>query len=318
VNTTGSILRRIIGGVIALALIVAVLIVARTAHVWSLVRGTDPTLLALAAAAAAGALVCRGIRLMLVAPDARLGVGRSTLVASAAQGAALFVPARIGELALPLLLRRTAGLEFSSGVGALLTVRAFDVAATGMWGGVAVLALWGVGRPAALVAAAVLMVPPLMLPVVLGLADRAALRFLAVRGQWGRRWTRRVRTVRRTVRTIGEHPGRLAGAFVLSFVMTGLTWLVVWLLLAASGFSWPVQHVVAGSVVASLANLLPFNLMANLGTLEAGWTAAFTGLGVPLDVAAATGVICHAWSLAFAAAYGLLAWGALEIRHRRL
>jgi hypothetical protein len=265
-----------------------------------------------AAAAAAAALLLRGARLVLVVPGSGLGFARATLVATTAQGAALFVPARIGELALPLLLRRHTGLDLSSGVGILFMVRTFDLAATGLWGGLAIIAVWGLGKPPALAAAAALLIPPLILPIVLRAADLAALRCLAVRGGWGRRWTRRIRTVRRAVTDLGKRPLRLAGAFATSFLMTGLTWVVVWFLLAASGFSWPPQHVVAGSVVASLANLLPFNLVANLGTLEAGWTAAFTALGVPLEIAAATGIICHLWSLLFAAVYALTAWGALE------
>ena len=309
----GPALRRVIGGVIALALIVGVLIAARSADVWGLMKSADPLALIPAAAAAAVALLLRGIRLLLVAPAANMGISRAVLVAAAAQGAALFVPARVGELALPLLLKRESGVELSAGIGTLFAVRTFDLAATGLWGGVAVLAVWGVDSPLAFAAAVALMVPPLILPVVLRLADRTALHCLAVRGGWGRRWTRQVRTVRRTVADLGRRPARLIGAFAASFLMTGSTWVVVWFLLAASGFSWPAQHVVAGSAAASLANLLPFNLVANLGTLEAGWTAAFTALGVPLDVAAATGLICHLWSLLFAAAYALIAWVLLEL-----
>jgi len=316
VKPANSKLRHIIGGGVALALIVGVLIIARSADVWGLAKGTDPSYLIPAAAAAAGALICRGFRLVLVAPGHRMGIVKATLVATAGQGAALFVPARLGELALPLLLRRTAGLDLAAGVGTLFAVRTFDLAATGLWGGLAILAVWGVDKPLALLAAFGLMAPPLVLPIVLRAGDRAALRCLAVRGGWGRRWTRRIRAVRRTVTDLGNRPVRLIGAFASSFVMIGLTWVVVWFLLSASGFSWPPQHVVAGSVAASLANLLPFNLVANLGTLEAGWTAAFTALGVPLDVAAATGVLCHLWSLLFAAVYGLVAWGLLELGRR--
>ena len=80
------------------------------------------------------------------------------------------------------------------------------------------------------------------------------------------------------------------------------------------GYRWPAAHVVAGSAVASLANLLPVNLIGNLGTLEAGWTAAFVALGVPPHVAAATGLAWHLWALLFAAVYGALAWAVFMAR----
>jgi uncharacterized membrane protein YbhN (UPF0104 family) len=78
------------------------------------------------------------------------------------------------------------------------------------------------------------------------------------------------------------------------------------------GHRWPPAKVVAGATAAAVANLLPFNLIGNLGTLEAGWTAAFNTLGVPLQVAAATGFAAHLWSLIFAAFFGALAWATLS------
>lgn len=52
----------------------------------------------------------------------------------------------------------------------------------------------------------------------------------------------------------------------------------------------------------------------NLGTLEAGWTSAFVALGVPPEVAAATGLASHLWALLFAAVYGAAAWAVLAAR----
>ena len=85
-------------------------------------------------------------------------------------------------------------------------------------------------------------------------------------------------------------------------------WALAWFLLAAMGHRWPAANVVAGSAAASLSNLLPVNVIGNLGTLEAGWTAAFTALGVPVSVAAATGLASHIWALIFAAIFGAIAW----------
>ena len=91
-------------------------------------------------------------------------------------------------------------------------------------------------------------------------------------------------------------------------------WALAWYLLAAMGHRWPPAWVVAGSAAASLSNLLPFNLVGNFGTLEAGWTAAFVGLGVSPEIAAATGFASHLWALVFAAIYGAIAWAVLSTR----
>jgi uncharacterized membrane protein YbhN (UPF0104 family) len=117
-----------------------------------------------------------------------------------------------------------------------------------------------------------------------------------------------MRRVRRELHGLLKRPTRLIGAASASVVMWGFQWAVAWTLLVAMGHRWRPTSVVAGSVAAAVANVLPLNLVGNLGTLEAGWTAAFTALGVPLPVAAATGVAAHLWGLIFAALYGLLAW----------
>ena len=313
--------RRVAGGAIALALVLIVLAIAGPREVWGLLRRSDPAWVLAGAAAAGGALVLRGLRLVLLLPQGRLRPVAATLVAAAAQAAALFVPARAGELALPYLLRRATGWEVAPGVGTLLATRTLDLASLGLWAGLAVVAILGPLHPLAAVAAACLVVPPLLLPVTLGAVDRLALTCLARRGQRGRRWARRVRRVRRSVDALRREPGRLALAAAASVAMWALLWALAGFLLLAMGYRWPAWHVVAGSAVASLANLVPVNLVGNLGTLEAGWTSAFVALGVAPEVAAATGLASHLWALLFAALYGAAAWVVLAARaadHERL
>jgi len=306
--------RRLLGAAIALTLVVLVLMLARPAEVWALLRGTSLTGLVPAAAAAGGALVMRGIRLVLLLPPGRLGLWTATMVAAAAQAAAWFVPARLGELALPMLLRRAAGWDLTTGLGTLLAARTFDLASLGLWAGVTTLAILGPGHPLALVAAACLVIPPLLLPATLAAVDRLAVRILAPRGLRFRRWAHHVRRVRRAVESLRERPLRLVGSAVASLVMWALLWALAWFLLDAMGYRWPAWDVVAGSTAASLSNLLPFNLIGNFGTLEAGWTAAFVSLGVPATTAAATGFASHLWAVVFTAIYGALGWAFLAIR----
>ena len=308
---------RLIGAAIAVALLAAVLSIARPRAVWNLLLATDGRLLVVAALSSAAFLGVRGLRLRLLLDHGRLGWPQATLVAAAAQGAALFAPARTGELALPWLLKRTAKRNFSSAVGTLLAARTLDLATLGLWGVAAVLAVRGLTEPAALAISALLLTPIALLPLTLAAADRLALRLLAPRGVAGRRWARRVRRVRRELEKLRQRPARLLAAALASVIMWGLQWTVVWVLLDAMGHLWPPATVVAGSTAAAVANLLPFNLIGNLGTLEAGWTAAFTALGVPLEVAAATGLAAHLWGLIFAAVFGGAAWATLSLAGRR-
>lgn len=306
-------LRRLLGAAVAISLLALVLVVARPSAVWQLFRDTDTGGLAPAAAMAFLALVFRGVRLVLLLPANGLGPITATLVAATAQAAALFVPARIGEFALPLLLRRVTGCDLATAVGTLLVARTLDLAALGTWAGAAILAIWGVTHPIALAAALLLLVAPLLLPAALASAEWIALRTLAPRGRIGRRWTRRVRRTHRAVTTLRGRPVRLVGAIAASLAMWAALWALAWFLLVAMGYRWEPLEVVAGSAAASFANLLPFNLVGNLGTLEAGWTAAFVALGVPPQVAAATGFASHLWALVFAAVFGGLSWLVLAV-----
>ena len=310
---TGRITGTLIGAAIAAVLFGVVVATARPAEVWRLFQSTDGGLLAVAAAISVAFLSARGLRLLLLVDQGLLTWPRATLVAAAAQAAALFVPARTGELALPLLLARTTGRSFTAGVGTLLAARALDLATLGIWSGGAVLAVRGLREPLAIVVSLALFLPSLLLPFTLAAADRFALRCIASRGMRGRRWAHRVRRVRRELDGLLRRPLRVIAAAVTSVVMWGLQWAVAWILLVAMGHRWPPTTVVAGSAAAAVANLLPFNLVGNLGTLEAGWTAAFAALGVPLQVAAATGVAAHLWGLIFAALFGLAGWAALTV-----
>jgi uncharacterized protein (TIRG00374 family) len=304
----------LIGAAIAAVLFAVVVVAAKPAEVWRLFQTMDGGLLAMAAATSVAFLSTRGLRLLLLVERGLLTWPRATLVAAAAQAAALFVPARTGELALPLLLARTTGRSFTAGVGTLFATRALDLATLGVWSGAAVLAVRGFREPLAIVVSLALFLPSLLLPFSVAVADRLALRCFAPRGMRGRRWARQVRRVRRELDGLLRRPLRLIAAVLTSIVMWGLQWAVAWILLVAMGHRWPPTTVVAGSAAAAVANLLPFNLIGNLGTLEAGWTAAFTALGVPFQVAAATGVAAHLWGLIFAAIFGLLGSAALTVR----
>lgn len=305
---------RFAGAAVAVALLVVVLFVAQPSQVWKLLQSTDLRLLGIAVTTSAAFLAARGLRLLLLLEHSSIGWLKATLVAAAAQAAALFAPARTGELAFPLLLSRTTGCSLSSGIGTLLAARTLDIATLGLWCGASVLAVRGLTAPLALAVSLLLFAPLIALPAVLIAVERLAVRTLAPRGMAGRRWTRRIRRVRRELDRLRRNPGRLLAAAFISVVMWGLQWAVAGILLVAMGYRWPLTHVVAGSSAAAVANLLPFNLVGNLGTLEAGWTAAFTALGIPVQTAAASGLAAHLWGLIFAAFFGLLGWLALNTR----
>ena len=196
---------------IAILLLSIVSRMAGPSAVWHLIRSTDGRLLAVAIATSAAFLTLRGLRLRFLLESGDLGWLTAILVAAAAQAAALFAPARLGELALPWLLSRATGRTFSANVGTLLAARVLDLATLGVWCGAAILAVRGLDEPIALVLALLLLAPTLLLPKTLRVVDRLAIRWLAPRGVDGRRWARRLRRVRREIDSLRARPARLWG-----------------------------------------------------------------------------------------------------------
>lgn len=308
--------QRTVGAVVALGLVVATLWLAGPSAVGAMAIGVTPGAMTLALAAAAVSLVFRGIRLSLLLPPGALGPVRAVPTAAVAQAAAMFVPARLGELALPWLLRRDIGRDGASGVATLLVARTLDTAALGAWAGVAVLFRWRLEAPVALAAACLLLLPVVLLPVIITAMDRWASAREQRWDQPGHTWVDRLHRIREGLDDARRRPVRLAAAALACLGSWAFQWTLAWFLLEAMGFRWPVWDVVTGSAVASISNLLPINLVANFGTLEAGWTAAFAAMGVDLAVAAATGLACHLWALIFAAVFGGIGWLALGLVKR--
>ncbi len=299
----------------AVVLVVFLLRIASPGGIVRLLGTTRPCAVAAALAIHAVMLLLRGLRLRVLLPDSPPGPGTAWAITAAGRVAALFLPFRSGELVLPWLLRRHAGVPVATGVAVLVAARAFDLAALGVWGTVSLLWL-ARGSTTALGAAILLLVPLLILPVLAETAYRLARRCAAARGLEARRIARKVRRLRAALHGLARRPGRLAAAAGLSLAVWGAVWLLTWVLLAGMGHRWPLAVTVAGSAAASIANLVPLNLVANVGTLEAGWTAGFVALGIPANEAAATGFATHLWSLFFAVAAGAVGWAALGLRTR--
>ena len=305
---------RLLRALVALALLAGVLAVAGPRRVGVLLAGTDPRGVLLLVLVYGVVTVLRAARLSLLS---RMPPGRSWTVGTAAQATVQVAPARLGELALPALLWKEGGIPLATGAGLTLALRALDMAALGAWVGGAVALTRGLDRPLVLAAAVLLALPLLLLPLLAAGADRLATRLLAPRGQRGRRWTRSLRRMRRTLDGLRARPLRLGAALVLTLLAWGGTWTSAWVILRAMGHSWPFGQVVVGTASATLATLVPVGVLGSFGPMETGWTAGFTALGVPVEVAAASGLAVHLWSLLITVLYGGSALLLLELRRTR-
>ncbi len=232
--------------------------------------------------------------------------------------ASFVLPAKIGEAAFVLYSQRVCAVPATVGFAALVVSRLLDLAVLSAGFALACFALaasdafpaigWFVplGAGLALVSTVVFWLSARsdLLAFLLG----GALRVLGLgRTHLGGRIATRIGSVAGALRAAGGE-GRLARAALLSVPI----WIVIFLFCAllARALGLPAETTLAeatfGSSLAILTSMIPVSAFANFGTLELGWVLGFGILGVPRDLATATGLGLHTVQLVHVVGLGLL------------
>jgi hypothetical protein len=271
----------------------------------------------------------RGIRLHGALPeDSRPGWLTLFGIVSLHQFLNHVMPVRLGELSLPLFLRRFSGVDASAGVAALVVVRLQEifvlallfllaVASLGRGGSAAHQREWMLIGGGATVG---LIVFRAMLPWLLRQAERALARPARSAGP---RWAPHLARLQRFVLGLEEK-------FALPvpwtkrlwfFVLTVAIWLNTFFLfhetLRLNGVHLRFSQTIVGSAFANLTQTLPINTVGSFGSLEAGWTLGFSLMGIDPSVALATGLAMHVLVVGFLALSAMVAWLLLNAAHRR-
>lgn len=318
----------------ALSVLLAVVLVAllfrwsgtTVAQVTDALRGLDPRVHVLALGIQAVIYPLRALRLRALLPDDAPSVSRLTGLSAAHILAANVLPAKLGEAALVIYLRR-AGVAAANGLAALLLSRLFDFAA--VTGGLALACFamasagthpeleWLVPTGAfLLVPAAVCAWTSLNGERLVALAGRILGALGLARTALG---TRILEFSSRAGAALGAVPrGRLAFAAACTLPI----WLLVFAFygVLARGFgmedlSFPIA--VFGSGLAIVATLLPLHGFAGFGVQDAGWVAGFVALGVEPELATSSGLAAHVVYLVNIAVLGALGHVAMATWVRR-
>jgi hypothetical protein len=237
------------------------------------------------------------------------------------------MPLRLGELSLPLLLKRFSPVNSSAAVAALVIVRLqeifvlaliFLVAAAQLgrmttsghrieWLTMGVLSIFG------------LLVLRAALPAIIRGLGRLMHRF-------EQHLPRRGDALRRIDRFLQELSRHLSIHFpwhkqIWFFLLTLGIWLNTFFLfhemLRMSGLHLRFTQTIVGSAFANLTQALPINTIGSFGSMEAGWTLGFSLLGIDAGTALATGLAMHVLIVGFLAVSAMVSWGALNTHARR-
>jgi hypothetical protein len=222
------------------------------------------------------------------------------------------LPFRTGEASYPVLMRRIHGATLGRSVLVLLVARIFDLLVVFLFA----LAFVPVVGPrlgvapglAAGVCAAV--VAGCLLALV---ALRPALRLgFSLARRYGRG---------RLGERLCERLGRLVAEaamfhdlshFLSVFALSASMWIGLYVtyfgLLNGFGFPIDLPATVIGSIGAILTGVLPVNGVANVGTLQVGWTLGLVLVGFAEAEALAAGIWAHVGVIALALGYGLVGY----------
>jgi uncharacterized membrane protein YbhN (UPF0104 family) len=255
------------------------------------------------------------LRALLGSEDGGPSLGSLVAVSATHTTLAYFLPARLGEAALPLLLSRGAGARASAGTAALLLVRLLDLACLALLMAAACLVL-GSGPQAErlpwLTSAGLALLVPAALFTALLLCSGAAVRLGAAllrltglgRTVPGARALAFLPRVAADASAVG--PRRLLlGAFWSAPLWFGVFafWGLVSVATGLEGLSW--AEATFGASLTVLSTLLPLNLFAGVGFQDAGFAFGFGLLGVPKEAAAASALATHAIYAGNLALFGL-------------
>lgn len=257
----------------------------------------------------------RALRFALALPPGeRPATGRLFAVVSLHQASNHLLPARLGELTFPLLMRRFGATPTSRGLAVLLLVRLQEIAVLGAFLAAALALLVATGRDDASLsplwwAAGALVVLPALARFALRPALQQAARWATGGKPTSPTWRQRLATLAGAIAAeLGQRQSHLAA----STALTGAIWATLFFLFAETlrltGTPVSLAATVVGSTFANATHLLPVNTLGSFGSLEAGWTVGFALMGVPAKDAFAAGLAMHTVVFSVLLATALPGW----------
>lgn len=290
-------------------------------------RALPPRTFLLALALHTAIYLLRALRFRILLPAAsRPSFGHVLAVSSAHNLAAYVLPAKTGEASFVVYLKALCGVRGAESLASLLLSRLLDLATLAGGVGAAALALalleggasraWALPVGGALLAAALALGLLCLRSELVPAGARALARILRLdRAGLGARLAAATEQVAAALREAGRGGRLFAGALVSLPLWLGV-FLFYAVLARGLGIDVDLAHATFGSGLAIAANLLPVNGLAGFGTQEAGWVVGFGLLGVPRDLALASGLGAHLVQLANVILFGLLAHLALGLLPR--
>ncbi len=217
----------------------------------------------------------RGVRVWLAT---RLTYRISFLVFSTYMCLVRLLPVKLGELSLPLLLKRCGGTGLVEGTSILVGIRLVDLSAlmtlgTFFLGGLVGMDRWVLASVSILPLLGVFLLPKL------GIGDVSP-------------------RLRRFVEGLGEFgsPSLLLSIYVVSLFRWGLNILFFYCITRGISSSVGLLQVGTAALSSSVVFSLPINGFGGVGTVDASWAGILVLLGISKDVAITSGILANMYA----------------------
>lgn len=210
------------------------------------------------------------------------------------------IPARLGELSLPLLLKQQFQFPLIQSASALVIIRIYDLITLLLACLIAMCIVAGhpeapdwVGKISNTAIATILLLLAFMISLVFALARNRRLPF-GIKAL-AKRWPKAITAIKFIELAWSNIQGpkkqlKLFSISVANFALLNV-FFFCFMIMAQVEVSY--LETLVGSSLANLTQLLPINTLGSLGSLEAGWVAGFTLIGVSAKTALTTGLTMH-------------------------
>jgi len=234
------------------------------------------------------------------------------------------LPARTGELTYLYMVKKR-GIQSGESIASLLIARFFDMISLSV---IFLIAVFFIGKAPSFVVNLLYIISLFMFLLVIFLAavfyyGKGCIKILRrisnaldlKRFSFVRWMIKRVKEVVDSFQVI-ELRRKLPDVVFFSSGIWLLAFIFYMVLLEGMEINLSIFAVIIGAAFVIFASFLPIQGIAGFGTVEGAWTLAFMALGIPVEMAIASGFSFHIMRLFYSGVVGAVAYSVLKYRRR--